>query len=286
MEVPIIDISSYRPILGENFTDDCHNINNSDLNPLLSERKQAIIHQIVESFSSLGFIYIIGHGVSIELLELVSQQNQLFYSLSLEEKLSFMSKDKARRGYSSINTENFASLAGEVKPNDLVEKLRFGPEISSEILENDSYYHSNECKVHFMPNEWGNLSTTFRDVVLEYYNSMQRLAVLILEMLALGLGQSADYFTSSMDKHTSILTFNHFPSVSQLELPVEPNQLRVAEHTDVSLITIVNQLQPNSCPTSSSVGLEICTPDGQWIPIPNIPGETSLFFFSSTYSPS
>lgn len=270
-EVAICDISAYLPISGQNFP----------YSSEIEDQRQIIITQIVESLSSLGFIYLVGHGIPMELLQRVSQQNQIFYMLSLEEKMRFMSKDKARRGYSSLNTENFASLAGEKKPNDLVEKLRFGPEISSHDLENNPYYHSNECKVHFMQNEWGNLPSTFRDTIIEYYNAVQRLAELILEILALGLNQPSDYFTSSLDKHTSILTFNHFPSLSALDSTIEPNQLRVAEHTDVSLITIVNQLQPNSS-FSSSVGLEICTPDGNWIPIPNIPGE--LVFVDHTQS--
>jgi len=36
-------------------------------------------------------------------------------------------KDRARRGYSPQNSENFASLIGEKRPNDLVRKYRVGP---------------------------------------------------------------------------------------------------------------------------------------------------------------
>lgn len=265
MEVPILDIS---PLLG------------APPSPCPSSTpthpRDMLIQEIIEILSSIGFLYITGHGIPQDLLSRTSLQNQLFFGLPDEIKQQHVSgRDRARRGYSSVATENFGSLAGERKPNDLVEKFRFGPEVSSS--ESDPYYLSNECKVHFAPNEWGQLPESFRDTILEYSEAIQRLSIKILEILAIGLCESPNYFTASMDHHTSILTLNHFPPLSSLSSPVQESQLRVAEHTDVSLITIVNQTQPAcSCDDSeggiSSDGLEICTPDGRWIPIPNIPG--------------
>lgn len=249
----------------ENSSNSSNNSNNSKE----CNSKENVIENVVNSLSSLGFVLITGHGISSELLQKVSQQSYLFYSQTNEQKKLFYSKDKARRGYSPIDSENFVSLAGERKPNDLVEKIRFGPELI--IDNNDPYYHSNECKIHFMPNEWGELPETFRSTILEYNNAIQNLAIIILEILACGLNLPNDYFTTSMNHHTSILTLNHFPSLSSIPT-IQPQQLRVAEHTDVSLITIVNQTQPfidgNNC---HSQGLEICTPNGDWISIPNIP---------------
>lgn len=40
---------------------------------------------------------------------------------------SCLTKDRARRGYSPSSSENFASLIGQVGPNDLVRKFRIGP---------------------------------------------------------------------------------------------------------------------------------------------------------------
>jgi isopenicillin N synthase-like dioxygenase len=274
MEVPVIDIS---PLLESTPHTITVTDNQSTHSSSLATSLAGLLQEIINSLSSLGFIYITGHGIPSDLMTRMSQQNQLFFSLSDSNKQQFLSKDKARRGYSSVASENFGSLAGEKKPNDLVEKLRFGPHIPD--LESDPYYFSNECKVHFAPNEWGDLPPSFRDTILEYTETIQQLAIKILEILAIGLSESSDYFTSSMDRHTSILTLNHFPPLSSLISPVQDSQLRVAEHTDVSLITIINQTQPfcsgdayggeSSC---NSDGLEICTPDGQWIPIPNIPG--------------
>jgi isopenicillin N synthase-like dioxygenase len=276
--VPIVDISAY--------------LSASEA----PETKRDVIQRVVHSFATLGFLYILGHGLSSELLDQIAEQNKVFSLLSADEKEQLVSKDRARRGYSHSLSENFASLAGEKRPNDLVEKLRFGPELfplkeqegqGQTQGQEESYYQSNECKVHFSPNEWGPLPSSFRDLILEYSEAMRHLSHTIVEMLAIGLSQPSDYFTSSMDKPTSILTLNYFPPLSSEATTVRDEAdtstspppssplLRVAEHTDVSLITIVNQTQPPSCSSSlstSSDGLEICQPDGQWIPIPNVPG--------------
>ena len=45
------------------------------------------------------------------------------FDLPLEEKMHFVSRDKARRGYSPIDSENFASLANNIAMNDKVEKF-------------------------------------------------------------------------------------------------------------------------------------------------------------------
>ena len=40
---------------------------------------------------------------------------------------SCLTKDRARRGYSPMSTENFASLIGQQRPNDLVKKFLWRP---------------------------------------------------------------------------------------------------------------------------------------------------------------
>jgi len=65
------------------------------------------------------------------ILKQVKKVAYQFFNQSIEYKLSKCSKDKARRGYSSLYSENFSSLIGKYnRPNDSVEKYRIGPLIS------------------------------------------------------------------------------------------------------------------------------------------------------------
>ena len=69
------------------------------------------------------------------IIKQVKQVAYEFFNQSIEYKLSKCSKDKARRGYSSLYSENFSSLIGKYnRPNDSVEKYRIGPLISDMLV--------------------------------------------------------------------------------------------------------------------------------------------------------
>jgi isopenicillin N synthase-like dioxygenase len=242
--------------------------------------KEDVVEKLLKSISSLGFVFIEGHEIPEALQTNVFQQLQTVFHQNFDEKKIFLSKDRARRGYSPVESENFASLVGEKRPNDLVEKIRFGPELDSAQLQ-DPYYSSKEGRIHFVRNEWGNDDNVqFRSVILQYYEHMERVAHTILEILALSLETRADSFTASMTRHTSILTANGYPPISRICGAVGDYQLRVAEHTDVSLITIVNQYQCGVIDEHGNAiaggGLEILTRDGFWLPVPYLTGESQL----------
>ena len=89
-------------------------------------------YQLVETLEENGFLYITGHLICPFLLHQANRYGKGFFRNSdLEEKQKAYSKDRARRGYSDLNSENFASLLGMKGPNDYVEKFRFGPTLNS-----------------------------------------------------------------------------------------------------------------------------------------------------------
>lgn len=244
--IPVINISSYRL---KKLNDEIH------MNELLSK--------FYESISTLGFLYLSGHGLE-EIETMILETSQQIFSQNQEGKNKILSKDRAKRGYAPFGGENYGSLVGEKMPNDLVEKYRVGPPTVD--LE-DSYYHAKEGKMHFYPNSFGDLTTEVVNNIIEYYNKIDQLSIIILELIALSMKIPVDFFTSKMNKHTSILTFNHFPHVTNEELLNYPNnQLRIAAHTDVSMITIVSQ---SYCQNGH---LEIMLPNEEWIRVPYIPG--------------
>jgi isopenicillin N synthase-like dioxygenase len=215
-----------------------------------------------------------------------------FFHQPLEQKKKLLSRDRAKRGYAPLETENFASLIGEKKPNDICEKVRFGPAVDTD----NPYYCSKQGRAHFAPNEWGDESELFRSAITEYYSAMENVTSKLLEIIAIGLGVSACYFGPKMTKHTSILSLNYYPPVAMdwtrqphsssttapgdideqspgtFLVPLQRHH-RIAEHTDVSMITIVNQSPPTAeVPEESWGGLEIKVGSGQWMQVPYIPG--------------
>jgi isopenicillin N synthase-like dioxygenase len=75
-----------------------------------------------------GFCLIRGTGIDRVLCQRVLDATNDFLQNADENiRRSCMAVDRARRGYSPMNVENFAALLGEKGPNDLVRKFRVGP---------------------------------------------------------------------------------------------------------------------------------------------------------------
>ncbi len=222
-----------------------------------------------------------------------------FFRQPLDHKMQAVSIDRARRGFSPISTENFASLVGDgTKPNDTVEKFRIGPiildqqynvmscdeeeknegmsceeeerneGIRNRINQNQPYYDAKPARIHFFPNDWQHVSQSFREISHDYYETMYQLGMIILTVIEsccnLQLGSLTEAF--EQEKHTSILCYNYYPPI-----PLHGNRDRVieriAEHTDVSTFTIVTDLDRDAL-EENDVSLEIFNAiDQRWEPV-------------------
>ena len=137
-----IDMSSYccnNTEMGHGNNDDSHNNNNEVPGSVNNESthndndKSTCSKQLVNKLKLNGFCYIRGTNISKTICEDALQATNTFFHVANEEvrRSCLSTKDRARRGYSPINTENFASLIGTVGPNDLVRKFRIGPKTTT-----------------------------------------------------------------------------------------------------------------------------------------------------------
>ena len=102
----------------------------------------AVAQNVARALSTKGFVHLMGHGIPETLIETTFANTGEFFMSTDEIKKQAYSKDRARRGYSSCHSENFASLLGTVDaPNDNVEKFRCGPMVDDITkAEDESYY--------------------------------------------------------------------------------------------------------------------------------------------------
>ena len=249
----LVDISSF-----------CDPKNPFDSNQSVTEELRNVAHRLIRNLSTTGFVHITGHFIDNQLLNDAFGITNTFFLQPIEEKMNAVSKDRARRGYSPYQTENFSSLAGENKPNDLVEKFRMGPiDLDSTCDDADAYYSCKEGRIHFFPNTFQGTPVEMEAILTAYYKTMESLTLHILSIIEIGLNISKGTFRSYMSRHTSILGLNFFP---EIRLPLEPPAaLRIAEHTDVSMLTIIAH-------QTGGVGLDICTKGGIWREIEPISG--------------
>ena len=236
---------------------------------LLLDRKVILhIENLVQKISSRGCFEVCSNCIDLAIISEAFAESISFFNKPLEEKLKTFSKDRAKRGYSPVETENFSSLLVTdkkvVDPNDNVEKYRVGP------LRNpyggDGHGESSQIvkdiRAHFYPNDWTNLSLSFRTAIECYYESMSQMTKKILKVLAFSLRLPADAFLHSVDRHTSILSLNRYPAVeyspSSPESTTEGRcvtesailpRLWMAEHTDVSMVSVITQYTPALLPS-------------------------------------
>ena len=138
-------------------------------------------------------------------------------------------------------------------PNDAVEKFRIGPLISEEEKENKDYFQTKEGRVHFFKNTWPENCSEFQDKLSSYYHEMETLSKKLLQLIEFTFKLPPGRLTSCVNYHTSILSANFY---AVLESAVEEQFIRIAEHTDVSLFTIVAESS-----FTSSLALEFWNED-------------------------
>lgn len=256
--------------------------------------------EIATSLSVSGFMQVTGHDIDQTEIDKCFEESSEFFIQPMATKLAACSKDKARRGYSPSKSENYASLIGKSgEPNDTVEKFRIGPFDDCKEYDDDNHF-KKEALSYFFPNDFSVMSKHFEEVYNSYYESMATLAARILRIIEFSLGFTSALFSDKLDRHTSILTINYYTQ-SLLDhgqknthdvarkylssaLPIDnggngqtPIELRVAEHTDVSLITVVAQSK-DSCSVHDGIGgLEVYESHSQsWIPVPYVPGAFTI----------
>jgi isopenicillin N synthase-like dioxygenase len=202
---------------------------------------EAFMKSVLGSLAGMGFLQIVGHGVDEEMISRSIEKTKEFFLADLGNKETVVSKDKARRGYSSVCSENFATLIGNFnEPNDIVEKFRIGP-ITDFTNEDASYFSRKDVRTHFLPNCWPSFPCDFEKVISLYYEAMSLLAFRILDVIACSFGLPSEYFREKFNKHTSILSLNCFPDGITPLRPTRGDGVQIAAHTDVSVLTLVTQ---------------------------------------------
>lgn len=151
--------------------------------------KNACSESLLEKLKSDGFALVRGTGIPGQLCrEAVRVTHSFLQEADENVRRSCLSqRDRARRGYSPINTENFASLLGEDGPNDLVRKFRMGP-TSKEEGGSSSLLQENVWPRPSLSKEWDEATCNdFQSTLEDYYDRVCCAANEILRAICDGL---------------------------------------------------------------------------------------------------
>jgi isopenicillin N synthase-like dioxygenase len=228
-----------------------------DLGPCLAGEAGAIDRAAAElrvALTEIGFYFIINHGVPPAQVHDIFHQAARFHALPLERKMEIRI-DKHNVGYLPMrgDTLRTSTVQAVTRPN-LNEALfvaRDLPADHPDVIADRRFRSANQ---------WPSGLPGFRESVVAYCETMERLVQRLVPLYARALGLPAAYFDDPFREAQYKLRMTHYPH----QEAAADDEFGIAPHTDTSFLTL---LAPNDVP-----GLSIRTQSGRWIDAPAIPG--------------
>lgn len=195
--------------------------------------QQAIAQQIYYACRHCGFMYLQNYGFTDSQVDQIFTQTRQFFALPLDVKKQVLRSPLTNCGYVPMQAERL----NPQRPGDLKEAFNVGEQ-----------------------SIWLADQPSFQQVVSGFYQDAMQVAFQLLQAFAIALELPETFF---VDRHGQnfFLRLLHYPP---LNMPIADQQIRAGEHTDYGSVTLLLQ--------DSAGGLEICTPQGDWLPVPVVPG--------------
>ena len=203
------------------------------------EKKQ-FSHDIGEAFHNIGFVSIKNHGIDDQLVQILYESIQRFFSLPLEFKQSYEIKGLAgQRGYTSFGKEH---AKGSTSP-DLKEFFQFGQPLDRNLP---------NVRVHEI--------TEFNKTLDKAFIEFEKSGIYLLRAISIYLGLDEYHFDKKVNDGESILRAIHYPPITQNP----QSAVRAEQHEDINLITLLIG--------ASADGLQIFSKENKWLDINADPG--------------
>ncbi|KAK9698055.1 hypothetical protein RND81_08G079600 [Saponaria officinalis] len=213
--------------------------------PLIDLNDPNIIDKIYNACKNWGFLQIINHGVSNEIVEKLETQVMKLFNLPYEEKMKVLRSPESAAGYGSPRISPF-----------------FPKKMWAEgftILANSLFHHA---KLLWPQNDDDDFRG-FCDVMEEYQAQMKALSdkLLALILKSLNIPESEMTWINDDPKNLSTaLQLNSYP-----KCPNPASTMGLAQHTDSFLFTILHQ-------SGSVSGLQVYKDGPEWVSVDPIPG--------------
>ena len=215
--------------------------------------------ELRRALESIGFAYIVDHGLPQALLDNAFAASREFHAAAPERKAS-LKINEFHRGYMGYATSTIvtSSVAKVTKPN-LSESLMLMHELPPDDPEIVARLPLQG------PNQWPDWMPEFRPTIEAYIKAADVVARRLVRMIATGLDLPETFLDRFFERPTTFLRLLHYPP-QPLTSPAD--QFGSAPHTDYGIITVLAQ--------DSSGGLQVKPRGRDWIDAPPIPGSFVL----------
>jgi isopenicillin N synthase-like dioxygenase len=220
---------------------------------------RSVARQIQDALTTIGFFVVTNHDVPAALIRQTFNEAARFHDLPMARKAA-LKLNEHNNGY--MASGRYAVWTSDVNQNDK-------PDLNEAFFikrERDPSHPMRAADRRFAgANVWPDEQDLpgFRANVLAYQKAMEGFTNRLLPAMALSLDLPADYFLPHFADSQYTLRLSHYPPV-----PAETNQFGIAPHADSNFMTFL--------PQSDVPGLQVRTPDGEWIDVPYRPGSFAV----------
>jgi isopenicillin N synthase-like dioxygenase len=213
-------------------------------------RATAVVAAMRRACTGTGFFYITEHGVDAQAVAHIFAESKRFFvqPASLKDSIAMT----ANRGYEGIGRQALNEATGA----DVKESVMVG----DDAITSDHPAVRAGLPMH-AANQWPAGLPGWRQSVLDYFATMDRLTKLLLSGLALSLELPWSFFEGQFEPSMSSLRLLHYPPHPTAD---PAREVGCGAHTDWGLITVLAQ--------DDIGGLEIQLPSGEWIGAKPMPG--------------
>lgn len=239
-----------------------------DLSPLWdcsADGLAKVADEFTRAFEEMGFAYIINHRVPQSIIDQVFDQHRRFHALPLEEK-NKIRLNQWHRGYLPLASYQLKSESTSkgVTVEDTKSVVKAPNQSESFIINHEHFEGPADWKEEDLygrylqgPNQWPHGMPEFREAVLAYYHQLERLALELTKVFFAASETEFDQFAAHFQRPSIGLRMLHYPPQPS---PIPEGVFGSAPHCDYGFLTILSQ--------DTIGGLEVKTPDGQWLPAP------------------
>ncbi|KAF6149973.1 hypothetical protein GIB67_008694 [Kingdonia uniflora] len=194
---------------------------------------------MVHASGKWGFFKLIDHGVAPEIVESMKTMCHELFSLPRDQKMKGVRPIHLPLGYCATNPDYGQNLPW------------------AEIIQ---LLQSPQQVIAFASKIYGDQHHPFSDAFIAYMQALDKLGLVILKMLAHGLGLENDFFTKNCEeKESTMIRVNRYPPC-----PLPEKCLGLGSHSDPHTLTILLQDEVG--------GLQVLKGDDKWVgicPTPN-----------------
>jgi isopenicillin N synthase-like dioxygenase len=228
MNIPVVDLSVF--IEGD------------------AKQKSEFVAQLGTAYEQVGFVAVMNHGISNDLIANLYELSREFFSLPVAVKEKYELPHLAgQRGYTSFGREH----AKGYEAPDLKEFFQIGQEVNDD----------DPIKETYPDNVTVNEVSEFTQTMTEAYKAFELSGTYLLQAIALFLDLDEHYFDPYVHNGNSILRAIYYPPI----LTEPRSAIRAEQHEDINLITLLVG--------ASADGLQILNKHDQWVPVTALPDQ-------------